>query len=61
MDAVSATELSLASLEWMLALLDHWTVTPVTPYKLVEMTSKTPSPFDQTPRREEDDDDGFQG
>jgi hypothetical protein len=58
-----------ASLEWTLPaplnhhmLLDHRTIASVTPYKAAEINSNSPSPFNQTPRREEDDhDDGFQG
>jgi hypothetical protein len=44
------TEPSRASLEWTL----------VTSYKS-EMALEIPSPVDRSPRREEDDDDGFQG
>jgi hypothetical protein len=61
MNVTSATKLSRASLEWTLTPIDHWTVMPVTPHKPAEMTSKTSSPFDQILRREEDNDDAFQG
>jgi hypothetical protein len=44
------TEPSHASLEW----------TPMTPYKF-EMFLQMPSPVNRSLRREEDDDDGFQG
>jgi hypothetical protein len=43
-------EPSRASLEW----------TPMTPYK-PEMALQTPSPINRSLRREEEDDDGFQG
>jgi hypothetical protein len=44
------TELAHTSLEW----------TPMTPYK-PEMALQMPSPINQSLRREEDNDDGFQG